>query len=52
MIAFMSDRQLATGSNGPIVEIQHRFPFDALSRGDTRVLIGWMAPLCKHCGWD
>lgn len=51
MIAFMSDRQIAEGRNGPMIEIQHRFPFSSLSRGDTRILIGWMAPLCKHCGW-
>jgi hypothetical protein len=49
MIAFMSDDQILKFANGPIVEIQHRFPFNSLSRGDTRILVGVMAPLCKHC---
>ena len=52
MIAFMSDDQILKFANGPIVEIQHRFPFNSLSRGDTRILIGVMAPLCRHCGFD
>jgi len=52
MIAFMSDDQILKFASGPIVEIQHRFPFGSLSRGDTRILIGVMAPLCKHCGFD
>jgi hypothetical protein len=52
MIAFMSDDQIARLADGPIIEIQHRFPFNSLSRGDTRILVGMMAPLCKHCGFD
>jgi len=52
MIAFMSDDQILKFASGPIVEIQHRFPFSSLSRGDTRILVGIMAPLCKHCGFD
>jgi hypothetical protein len=52
MIAFMSDEQISRFAGGPIVEIQRRFPFGELTRGDTRILIGVMAPLCKHCGFD
>jgi hypothetical protein len=52
MIAFMSDQQILKFSNGPIIEIQHRFPFNSLSHGDTRILVGVMAPLCRHCGFD
>jgi hypothetical protein len=52
MIALMSDDQISKFAGGPIVEIQHRFPFGSLARGDTRILVGVMAPLCKHCGFD
>ncbi len=52
MIAFMSDNQILKFADGPIIEVQHRFPFNSLSRGDTRILVGMMAPLCKHCGFD
>ena len=50
MIALMSTKQIFTFSGAPIVEVQRRFPFPA--RGDTRVMIGFMYPLCKHCGID
>ena len=49
MIALMSDDQIANFANGPIKEVQHRFPLGASARGDTRILIGIMAPLCRHC---
>jgi hypothetical protein len=52
MVAFMSDAQIARFAGAPIIEVQHRFPFTALSRGDTRIVVGVMAPLCKHCGFD
>lgn len=50
MIALMSDRQISTFAGSPIVEVQRRFPFTALLQGDTRIMIGLMYPLCKHCG--
>jgi hypothetical protein len=52
MIALMSDKQISTFSGCPILEIQRRLPFSAPTNGDTRVMIGFMYPLCKHCGFD
>jgi hypothetical protein len=52
MIALMSDRQISTFSGCPILEIQRRLLFSAPTVGDTRVMIGFMYPLCKHCGFD
>ena len=50
MVALMSDRQISSLGACPIVEVQRRLPVNALSKGDTRVMIGVMYPLCKHCG--
>jgi hypothetical protein len=52
MIALMSDRQISAFSGSPILEVQRRFPMTSPLRGDTRVMIGIMYPLCKHCGID
>jgi hypothetical protein len=52
MIALMSATQISTFSVCPILEIQRRLPFSAPTHGDTRVMIGLMYPLCKHCGFD
>jgi hypothetical protein len=52
MIALMSDRQISAFGGAPILEIQRRFPVASLLDGDTRVMIGFMYPLCRHCGFD
>ena len=52
MVALMSDRQISTFSGSPIIEVQRRLPFTAPTRGDTRVMVGVMYPLCRHCGID
>ena len=52
MIALMSSKQLSTFSAVPVLELQRRLPISAPTAGDTRVLIGFMYPLCKHCGLD
>ena len=52
MIALMSDRQISTFGGAAILEIQRRFPVTSPLHGDTRVMIGIMYPLCKHCGID
>jgi hypothetical protein len=52
MIALMSDRQITTFSGAPILEVQRRFPATSPMHGDTRVMIGFMYPLCRHCGFD
>jgi hypothetical protein len=52
MFALMSGKQISTFSVSPIVELQRRFPFTSLRRGDTRLMIGLMYPLCRHCGFD
>lgn len=52
MIALLSNKQISTFSGRPILEIQRRLPFSAPTDGDTRVVIGFMYPLCKHCGFD
>jgi hypothetical protein len=52
MIALMSDKDLLTFSGSPILEIQRRLPFSAPTAGDTRVMIGFLYALCKHCGLD
>jgi hypothetical protein len=52
MIALMSDRKIATFSGSAILEIQRRFPVTSPLHGDTRVTIGIMYPLCRHCGLD
>jgi len=50
MIALMSERRITTFSGCPTIEVQRRFPFPAPLEGDTRIVIGLMYPLCKHCG--
>ena len=52
MIALMSDRQISAFSGAPILEVQRRFPLTSPLHGDTRLMIGFMYPLCKHCGFD
>ena len=52
MIALMSDKQISTFSGCPILEIQRRLPLSAPTHGDTRVMISFMYPLCKHCGFN
>ena len=52
MIALMSGKQISAFSGSPILEVQRRFPVTSPSRGDTRVMIGFMYPLCRHCGFD
>jgi len=34
----------------PFVEVQHRFPVTAWRRGDTRIVFGFIAVSCNHCG--
>ena len=51
MIALMSDRQISAFSGSAILEVQRRFPVTSPLRGDTRVMIGIMYPLCRHCGF-
>lgn len=52
MIALMSERQISAFSGAPVLEVQRRFPFTSPLHGDTRLMIGIMHPLCKHCGFD
>ena len=52
MIAVMSDKQISAFSGSVILEVQRRFPVMSPLHGDTRVMIGIMYPLCKHCGFD
>jgi hypothetical protein len=52
MIALMSDRQISTFGGSAVLEIQRRFPVTSPLHGDTRVMIGLMYPLCKHCGFE
>ena len=52
MIALMSEKQIMTFRVCPIVELQRRFSFAGKDHGDTRLTIGLMCPLCKHCGFD
>ena len=52
MIALMSDRQISAFGGSPILEVQRRFPVTSPWHGDTRVMIGFMHPLCRHCGID
>jgi hypothetical protein len=52
MLVLFSKKRL-TGINSPpcpFVEIQHRFPVTSLRRGDTRIVIGFIAASCNHCG--
>src|SRR5579872_1931127 len=52
MIALFSDKRLNFDDFSPYVEIQHRFPFTAPLRGDSRISIGVMIALCNHCGLE
>jgi hypothetical protein len=52
MLVLFSEKRL-TGLNSPpcpFVEIQHRFPVTSPRRGDTRIVIGFIAASCNHCG--
>jgi hypothetical protein len=52
MLVLFSYKRL-TGLNSPpcpFVEIQHRFPVTSPRRGDTRIVIGFIAASCNHCG--
>ena len=52
MIALFSNYRLTalSGPASPFVEIQRRFPFSSLPRGDTRIVIGIIGASCNHCG--
>jgi len=50
MVALFSDERW--GKPMPYIECQHRFPFDSPMQGDTRVAIGLMIAVCRHCGAD
>lgn len=50
MLALLSDERW--GKPMPYIEFQHRFPFDSPMQGDTRVAIGVMVAICRHCGAD
>jgi hypothetical protein len=52
MIALMPGSQISAFSGSAILEVQRRFPVTSPLHGDTRVMIGIMYPLCKHCGFD
>ena len=52
MLVLFSEKRL-TGLNSPpcpFVEIQRRFPVTSPRRGDTRIVIGFIAASCNHCG--
>jgi hypothetical protein len=52
MLVLFSEKRL-TGMNSPpcpFVEIQHRFPVMSPGRGDTRIVFGFIAVSCNHCG--
>jgi hypothetical protein len=40
-----------TGGGGSDSRSPHRATH-SLPHGDTRILVGVMAPLCRHCGFD
>jgi hypothetical protein len=50
MLALFSDERW--GKPMPYIEVQRRFPFDSPMQGDTRVAIGVMIAMCRHCGAD
>ena len=50
MLALLSDDRW--GKPMPYIEFQRRFPFDSPMQGDTRVAIGVMVAICRHCGAD
>jgi hypothetical protein len=50
MLALLSDERW--GKPMPYIEFQRRFPFDSPMQGDTRVAIGVMIAICRHCGAD
>lgn len=52
LIALLSNRRIFSGKASPILEIQRRLPLSSLLHGDTRLTIGLMAVVCKHCGFD
>ena len=50
MLALLSDERWEKPM--PYIEVQRRFPFDSPMQGDTRVAIGVMIAICRHCGAD
>jgi len=50
MLALFSDERW--GKPMPYIECQRRFRFDSPMQGDTRVAIGVMIAICRHCGAD
>jgi hypothetical protein len=52
MVAILSDERLISDKDipSPFVEIQHRFPIASDPHGDTRLVVGLMLAVCKHCG--
>jgi hypothetical protein len=54
MIVLFSDRRLTSSDSkwSPFIEVQHRFALQPGRQGDSRIMIGFMAALCEHCGMN
>lgn len=54
MFAVFSDHRLTSNRTlpSPYLEVQRRFPFGSLLRGDNRIAIGLMIAICNQCGLE
>jgi hypothetical protein len=54
MMVLFSDQRLTSTETkwSPYIEVQRRFPFNSPLQGDTRVAVGIIFAICKHCGLD
>lgn len=50
MVALLSDKRLTgdTWEGSPFIEVERRFPFQALGQGDTRISFGFMLAVTGH----
>lgn len=50
MVALLSNKRLTgdTWEGSPFLEVEHRFPFQALGQGDTRISFGLMLAITSH----
>src|SRR6185312_5852235 len=50
MVALLSNKRLSgdTWEGSPCIEVEHRFPFNALGEGDTRISFGFMLAITDH----
>jgi hypothetical protein len=50
MVALLSNKRLSgdTWEGSPFLEVEHRFPFQALGQGDTRISFGFMLAISNH----